>query len=149
MSHSNNDPPPSATRRKRLLALRISVSAPFVGMGFVCGCGILMDNRQPPPVKQALQVADMSCSVVTAAVWSPVWVPKMLHPVDPKREEADSYEMIFFGGPIATKLYEAKLKVAKRKQAAAQKSQEQGAPLPLKNDPPKNPLAKDFDEHRK
>ena len=131
MIRSTNDQTP---RRKRIIALWISVSAPFIGMGFVCGCGTLMDNRQPPPVKQVLQVADLSCSAVTAAVWSPVWVPQVIGSDDPQK----LYGMSFLG-PVPYALYKAKLErrgklpgQSAESKAAAQKPQERRLPVPYR-----------------
>ena len=90
----------------RALVLWTVVCAPFVAMGLLCGCGTLMDNHAPPVAKQLLQGVDMAGSGVAAVVWSPSWVPKLIRSENPD----DLYGMAWTGGPVATSLFEAKLK---------------------------------------
>ena len=65
-------------RQRVLLALWSGLSTPFVVVGLFCGCGTLMDNKAPPPVKQILQGVDVVGSGVIGVATSPVWVPVVI-----------------------------------------------------------------------
>ncbi len=97
---------PLSSKQRRGLALWAVASVPFVGMGLLCGCGTLMDNQAPPVAKQVLQGVDVAGSGVAAVVWSPSWIPKLIRSENPD----DLYGMAWTGGPVATSLFEAKLR---------------------------------------